>query len=306
MPRESLMGLVTVVTADGMRLVRVLAVLWTGPLLHRTRQKQSMRARLPHLGASGWHLSTGAGASARSLSVAATSGRHDRRSPLHRTQQVPVLAEPAAISNGVYVAQEWVCTIKTRKDLYSEVEGAIKEVHSYEVPGILAVPIVAGSQSYFNWIDRETSSNEQVNQEKVTKEQLLQELSDAHERLISAATVAAKREVVRDGQKWGPREVMAHIAGWEAKAIETIPQIMAGEPLVAFDHDVFNATVITLLENQSFDAVRDILRQTYQRDIESLKRLDENVFVPGNWIHDRIKAAIRHINEHAEELEKLY
>lgn len=207
--------------------------------------------------------------------------------------------------DNIEVAQEWVCTVKTRKELYSEVEGAIKEVHPYEVPGILAVPIVAGNQSYLSWITRETTLNEQVNEEEISKDKLLQELGEAHERLIAAATAVFERGVVLPGQKWGPREVMAHIAGWEAKAIEMIPRVMVGESLVAFDHDAFNATVITLLGNQSFDAVRDILRQTYQQDITLLTSLDESVFVSGNYVYDRVKAAIRHNDEHTEELGRL-
>ena len=52
-------------------------------------------------------------------------------------------------------AQEWLCLIKTRADLYNKVEAAIKSLHSYETPEIIAVPIVKGSKEYLNWIDDE-------------------------------------------------------------------------------------------------------------------------------------------------------
>jgi periplasmic divalent cation tolerance protein len=52
--------------------------------------------------------------------------------------------------------QEWACSFKTQKDLYRDIEQAIKEVHSYEVPEIVAIPLVAGSQSYLDWIEQET------------------------------------------------------------------------------------------------------------------------------------------------------
>ena len=202
-------------------------------------------------------------------------------------------------------AKEWVCTVKTRKDLYHEVEQAIKEIHPYEVPGILALPVVAGNQNYFDWINRETKANEKLDHEKVTKEQLLQELVEAHERLIVAATAAFERGVTREGEKWGPREIMAHIAGWEANALKRVPKIVAGAPFRKYDDDAFNEAVITILGDQSFEAVRDMLRQTYQRDIEMLKTLDESVFVPGNYAHERAKAAISHCYEHAQELDEL-
>ena len=55
-------------------------------------------------------------------------------------------------------SQEWYCVIKTRKDLYPRVEERIKKLHSYEVPEIIAVPIVAGNPAYLEWIDDVTKT----------------------------------------------------------------------------------------------------------------------------------------------------
>ena len=49
-------------------------------------------------------------------------------------------------------AQEWQCWIKTRRDLYDEVESAIRRLHSYELPEIIALPIIAGSTDYLEWV----------------------------------------------------------------------------------------------------------------------------------------------------------
>lgn len=46
-------------------------------------------------------------------------------------------------------AEEWLCLIKSEKALYHEVEDAIKKIHPYETPEIIAIPIVAGSKEYF-------------------------------------------------------------------------------------------------------------------------------------------------------------
>jgi periplasmic divalent cation tolerance protein len=54
-------------------------------------------------------------------------------------------------------AEEWLCVIKTRENLYQKLEKAIISLHSYETPEIIAVPIVKGSKEYLNWIDEETS-----------------------------------------------------------------------------------------------------------------------------------------------------
>lgn len=48
--------------------------------------------------------------------------------------------------------QEWQLLIKTDLAQFSNLEAKIRELHSYEVPEIIAVPILAGSQSYLTWI----------------------------------------------------------------------------------------------------------------------------------------------------------
>jgi len=51
---------------------------------------------------------------------------------------------------------EWLCIAKTRASLFDAVSGAIRTVHSYDVPEITAVPIVAGWDDYLAWITAET------------------------------------------------------------------------------------------------------------------------------------------------------
>jgi periplasmic divalent cation tolerance protein len=49
--------------------------------------------------------------------------------------------------------REWQCLAKTTRAAYEAVEKAIREVHSYEEPEIIATEIVAGSPAYLAWID---------------------------------------------------------------------------------------------------------------------------------------------------------
>ena len=51
--------------------------------------------------------------------------------------------------------KEWLCMMKTRKALYGALEKAIKGIHPYEEPEILALPITAGSEGYLGWLDKE-------------------------------------------------------------------------------------------------------------------------------------------------------
>lgn len=55
--------------------------------------------------------------------------------------------------------QESFLLVKTKKVLVEKVVSIIKEVHSYEVPEIIALPVIGGSEDYFNWIDQEVSED---------------------------------------------------------------------------------------------------------------------------------------------------
>ena len=55
----------------------------------------------------------------------------------------------------IETATEWQCVIKTREGLYTEIEKAIRAIHPYEVPEIIAVPIIAGNSDYLEWLQGE-------------------------------------------------------------------------------------------------------------------------------------------------------
>ena len=57
----------------------------------------------------------------------------------------------------VETAEEWLCLIKTADARYAALEARIKELHSYDVPEIVAVPITAGAAAYLDWIAAETT-----------------------------------------------------------------------------------------------------------------------------------------------------
>jgi periplasmic divalent cation tolerance protein len=55
----------------------------------------------------------------------------------------------------VETQEEWVCTIKTVGARLAAVQEAIEQVHPYEVPEVIATPIVGGSEKYFAWLRSE-------------------------------------------------------------------------------------------------------------------------------------------------------
>lgn len=53
-------------------------------------------------------------------------------------------------------AEEWQCQAKCLRELYPQVEAAIREAHPYAVPEIVAVPVVAGYGAYLSWVESES------------------------------------------------------------------------------------------------------------------------------------------------------
>ena len=54
-------------------------------------------------------------------------------------------------------ASEWMVLIKTRRKLFDDLVRELRAVHSYEVPEVIAVPVVAGASDYPSWVAAETS-----------------------------------------------------------------------------------------------------------------------------------------------------
>jgi periplasmic divalent cation tolerance protein len=46
--------------------------------------------------------------------------------------------------------------VKTTQDRYADLEAAIRELHPYEVPEIIAWPVTAGLPAYLAWVEQES------------------------------------------------------------------------------------------------------------------------------------------------------
>jgi len=58
----------------------------------------------------------------------------------------------------VQTETEHMMIIKTRANLVAKVEARVRELHSYEVPEVIALPIDAGSKPYLDWIFESTDA----------------------------------------------------------------------------------------------------------------------------------------------------
>jgi periplasmic divalent cation tolerance protein len=55
----------------------------------------------------------------------------------------------------IAMTEEWQCWAKGCREHYGEMEAAIRTLHPYQVPEILAIPVVAGSEVYLTWLRAE-------------------------------------------------------------------------------------------------------------------------------------------------------
>jgi periplasmic divalent cation tolerance protein len=52
---------------------------------------------------------------------------------------------------------EWMLIIKSTRPLFEQLAAELRKIHSYEVPEVLAIPVVAGDEAYLEWLNRELS-----------------------------------------------------------------------------------------------------------------------------------------------------
>ena len=52
--------------------------------------------------------------------------------------------------------EEVLMVVKTRQDLFDGLKKRVKELHSYSVPEIIALPVMEGSEEYLKWLSEET------------------------------------------------------------------------------------------------------------------------------------------------------
>jgi len=57
-------------------------------------------------------------------------------------------------------ADECLLVIKSSRDLFDRLRLELEKAHTYEVPEVVAVPILAGSPNYMNWLDSELKSSD--------------------------------------------------------------------------------------------------------------------------------------------------
>jgi len=100
------------------------------------------------------------------IAVLITTPNEDEAARIGRALVDEKLAACANIVKGVRSIYRWkgeVCddqeclmVVKTVDERFEALERRVKELHSYDVPEIIALPILKGSEPYLNWVEENT------------------------------------------------------------------------------------------------------------------------------------------------------
>ena len=69
---------------------------------------------------------------------------------------VPSITSVYEWKNELCCDEEYLMIMKTKTELFNEVEIVIKELHTYDTPEIICIPINNGSSEYLSWVNKQT------------------------------------------------------------------------------------------------------------------------------------------------------
>jgi periplasmic divalent cation tolerance protein len=93
--------------------------------------------------------------------IVTTAGREEAETIVQRLLEARLIACANIIgpvsshfhwSGKMEKTEEYLILMKSRKDLFEKLSETVKALHSYEVPEILALPVVEGSKAYMDWL----------------------------------------------------------------------------------------------------------------------------------------------------------
>jgi periplasmic divalent cation tolerance protein len=110
------------------------------------------------------------GQTEKEIVIFITAPNEDEAARIARSLVEARLAACANIVRGIRSIYAWqgkiqddsevLMIVKTRKGLFNAVSDKVKELHSYDVPEIIALPIIEGAPDYLKWLKESTEQQE--------------------------------------------------------------------------------------------------------------------------------------------------
>lgn len=141
------------------------------------------------------------------------------------------------------------------------------------------------------------------------KAELLERERGAHAALLSALEGLEEERASRVGvnPRWSVKDVLAHIAAWEAEAARVIADLRAGKSVPNFDKeaiDGFNAAAVEGRRARSLAELRDEYVQAHRVIREALEQLPEGADESSREYRLAEVVAVIHPTHHAAQIEE--
>ncbi len=110
------------------------------------------------------------------------------------------------------------------------------------------------------------------------KEELLQllDLIEQQEQMVGALMSASERDQPGDLERWAPKDVLCHNAGWSERQIENIQRAQRGEPIIRYDNYLeINDQDFIANQALTWENARQLSIQSRQAIIDLLANLSE-------------------------------
>lgn len=71
---------------------------------------------------------------------------------------VPAVESIYRWQGAVETATETIAILKTTEEGFARLEARLRELHTYEVPEVIALPVQGGSEAYLRWVGENVAS----------------------------------------------------------------------------------------------------------------------------------------------------
>jgi hypothetical protein len=141
------------------------------------------------------------------------------------------------------------------------------------------------------------------------KAELLERARGAHAEFVGALEGWDEERAARVGvnPRWSVKDVLAHIAAWEAEGSDVIARLRAGQDVPNFDRgliDGFNAAAVEERRERTFAELRAEYDEAHRRVVAALEGLPEEVDESSREYRFAEIVAVIHPAHHAAQIEE--
>lgn len=147
------------------------------------------------------------------------------------------------------------------------------------------------------------------------KNNLIRQLKSTREQLLNITSKLPDEGILIN--KWGKKEILSHIAGWEEEGVTCIPQILHGEKPKSFRMSInrFNEESVTKRKKMTVEQILYELKEQNEDFLKQIEQLTNEQIIGfyGTKLGEKeinvlwvIHEQISHDNNHAKELEEKF